>query len=141
MATFAAKYLVSSAASGMTGRVGDLGDDLGKRISMENLSKKELERAEKELSKEDKERRKKHLKTEASREKLRSDIRGKYGIKKRKGHDPVETHSGILMPRSEKELLLSVQNREEEEEDCECSPCCAWSSWFPCFSSNNHKHS
>lgn len=141
MATFAAKYLVSSATSGMTGRVGDLGEDLGKQFSMENLSKKELDRAEKELSREEKERRKKHLKMEASREKLRSDIRGKYGITKRKGHEPVETHTGILMPRGEKELLLSVENREEEEEDCECSPCCAWTSCFPCFSSNNSKHS
>lgn len=141
MATFAAKYLVSSATSGVTGRVGELGGDLGKQFSMENLSKKDVERAEKELNKQEKERKKKHLKMEASREKIRSDIRGKYGITKRKGHEPIETHTGILMPRSERELLLSVDNHEAEEEDeCECSPCSPWTSCFPCFS-NSHKHS
>lgn len=142
MATFAAKYLVSSATSGVTGRVGELSGDLGKQFSMENLSKRDVERAEKELNKEEKERLKKHHKMEASREKLRSDIRGKYGIKKRRGHEPVETHTGILMPKSEKELLLSVESREEEEEeDCECSPCCRWTSCFPCFGFNSNKHS
>lgn len=141
MATFAAKYLMSSATSGVAGRVGELGGDIGKRLSMENLSKKDLERAERQLYKEENERKKKHLHQEASREKRRSEIRGKYGIKKRKGHEPVESHTGILMPRSEKELLLAVENREDEEEDCECSPCCPWTSCFPCFSSFNNRHS
>ena len=126
MATFAAKYLVSSAASGVTGRVGELSGDLGKQLSMENLSKKELERTEKELDKEERERKKKHYKMEASREKLRSDIRGKYGIEKRRAHEPVETHTGILMPKSEKELLLGTDKEDEEDEDCTCSPCSSW---------------
>lgn len=144
MASFGAKYLVSSAASGVTGRVGELSGDIGKQLSLESLSKKDLERAEKVLHKEENERKKKHLRMEASREKVRSDIREKYGIKKRRGHEPVETHTGILMPRSEKELLLSVENHEEEEEDCECSPCCCpsrWTSCFPCFGFNTNKHS
>lgn len=126
MAAFAAKYIVSSATSGVTGRVGELSGDLGKQLSMENLSKKDLERAEKELNKEEKARKKKHYQMEASRQKLRSDIRGKYGIKKRRAHEPVETHTGILMPRSEKELLLAMDREEEEEDDCICSPCCSW---------------
>lgn len=140
MAGFAAKYLVSSATGGVTGRVGELGGDLGKQFSVENLhmSKADMERAEKERHKRDKERKKKHIEMELSREKLRSDIRGKYGIKKRKGHEPVETHTGILMPRSEKELLLSAakQDESEEEDDCECCSCCPWTSCFPCFSSS-----
>lgn len=139
MAGFAAKHLVSSATGGMAGRVGELGGDFGKQLSMENLhlTKKEIERAEKELERREKERKKKHTEKEASREKLRSNIRGKYGIKKRRGHEPVETHSGILMPRSEKELLLSVKNagedEVEDEDDCGCSSCCPWTSCLPCF--------
>lgn len=141
MATFAAKYLVSSATSGVTSRVGELSGDFGKQLSMENLSKKELERAEKELNKEEKERKKKHYKMEASREKVRSDIRGKYGIQKRRAHEPVETHTGILMPKSEKELLLAAEKEEEEDEDCICSPCSSW--FYLCcpFLSKNTKHS
>ena len=53
MATFAAKYLVSSAASGVSNRVGELSGDIGKQLSTENLSKKDLDRAEKELYKEE----------------------------------------------------------------------------------------
>lgn len=141
MATFAAKYFVSGAASGVSNRVGELSGDIGKQLSTESLSKKDLDRAEKELYKEETSRKKKHLKMEASREKLRSDIRGKYGITKRKGHEPVESHSGILMPRSEKELLLAAENHADEEDDCECSSCCPWTSCFPCFKFNNHKDS
>lgn len=127
MATFAAKYLVSSATSGVTGRVGELGGDIGKTLSMENLNKKDIERAEKELNKEAKARKKKHHKMEAIREKLRSDMRGKYGIKKRRAHEPVETHTGILMPKSEKELLISPADKDQEEDDeCVFCPCCSW---------------
>ncbi|KAJ7392427.1 hypothetical protein OS493_012090 [Desmophyllum pertusum] len=139
MATFAAKYLVSSATSGVTGRVGELSGDFGKQLSMENLSNKDLDRAEKELNKEEMQRKKKHYKMEESREKLRTDMRGKYGIQKRRAHEPVETHTGILMPKSEKELLLAAEKGEEEEEDCTCS--CAWARLcFPCLFKNT-KHS
>lgn len=142
MATFAAKYLVSSAASGVTGRVGEFGGDLGKQLSMENLTKKDLERAEKELNKEERERKKKHYRMEASREKLRTDMRGKYGIQKRRAHEPVETHTGILMPKSEKELLLATEKEEEEDDDCTCSPCsCTWAYLCCPFLSKNTKHS
>lgn len=141
MAGFAAKHLVSSATGGMAGRVGEFGGEFGKQLSMENLhlTKKELERAEKELNRREQERKKKNLEKEASREKVRSNIREKYGIKKRRGHEPVETHSGILMPRSEKELLLSVNKSEgddevEDDDDCGCSSCCPWTSCLPCFS-------
>ena len=144
MASFAAKYLVSSAASGVTGRVGEFGGDLGKQLSMENLTKKDLERAEKERNKEEMDRKKKHYRMEASREKLRTGIRGKYGIQKRRAHEPVETHTGILMPKSEKELLLATEKEEEEDDDddCPCGPCsCTW--FYLCcpFFSNNTKHS
>lgn len=143
MASFAAKYLVSSAASGVTGRVGEFSGDLGKQLSMENLTKKDLERAEKELNKEERDRKKKHYKMEASRERLRSDIRRKYGIQKRRAHQPVETHTGILTPKSEKELLLVAEKEEEpEDDDCPCIPCsCTWASLCCPFFSKNTKHS
>ena len=129
MTTFAAKYLVSSATGGVTNKVGEFGGDIGKQISLENLSKKDLERAEKDLDRKDKKRQKKHYKMELTRQKLRDNIRGKYGITKRRAHEPVETHTGILMPRSEKELLL-----EEKQEDDDSDPCLSWiRSCCPCL--------
>ena len=142
MATFAAKYLVSSAASGVTSRVGEFSGDLGKQLSMENLTKKDLEKAEKILNKEERDLKKKHYMMKATRERLRSDIRRKYGIKKRRAHQPVETHTGILMPKSEKELLLAAEKEEEEDDDCTCIPCsCTWASLCCPFLSKNNKHS
>ena len=117
MATFAAKYLVPGAASGVTGRVGEFSGDLGKQLSMENLTKKDLERAEKELIKEDRDRKKKHHMMEASRERLRSDIRRKYGIQKRRAHQPVDIHAGILMPKSQKDLERVEKELDKEERD------------------------
>lgn len=77
---------------------------------MENLymSKVDMERVEKEWYKCDKEWKKKYIEMELFREKFCFDIRGKYGIKKRKGYELVEIYIGILMLWSEKEFLLFV---------------------------------
>ena len=115
MASFAAKYLVSNAASGVTSRVGEFSGDLGKQLSMENLTKKDLEKAEKILNKEERDLKKKHYMIKAARERLRSDIRRKYGIKKRRAHQPVETHTGILTPKSAKNLERAEKELDKKE--------------------------
>lgn len=112
MVIFVVKYFVLSVISGVIGRVGELGWDIGKIFSMENLNKKDIERVEKELNKEVKVRKKKYYKMEVIREKLWFDMRGKYGIKKRWVYELVEIYIGILMLKSEKELLISFVDKD-----------------------------
>ena len=144
---------------------------------MENLTKKDLESAEKELIKKEKareyymmeasgekrvlsdirrkygiqdylervekalnewrDRKKKHFMKEPSRERQRSNIGEKNGNQERRVHQPVETHTGILTPKSEKELLLAA---EKEDDDCTCIPCSCTLASLCCFSSKNTKH-
>lgn len=121
MANFAAKYLVSGATDGVTRTVGEFSDELSSRVhsSLDSAEKKELERTNKELEKKEVKRRKQYQKKEAERQQVRAKIRGKYGIEKRKSHEPTETHTGVMSPQDERAFLL-----EEEESGDECSPCC-----------------
>ena len=122
MASFAAKYLVSGATGGVTRTVGGFSDELSNRVhgSLESADKKELERSNRELERKEEKRKKQYQKKEAERQQLREAIRGKYGIEKRKSHDPMTTHTGLMSPHDERTILL-----EEEESGDECSPCCS----------------
>lgn len=126
MATFAAKYLVSG---------------VSKQINLETLTKLDFDRAEKELEKEDTERRKKHAKQEKGRQKLRQNIREKYSIDERKGHEAgVQNRSGLLVAKTEKDLLLE----EEDDSDSDCCPrdclaCGCFASFLAFFKNDKSK--
>ena len=98
-----------------------------------------LERVEKALN-EWRDRKKKHFMKEPSRERQRSNIGEKNGNQERRVHQPVKTHTGILTPKSEKELLLAAGKKGEEDDDCTCIPCSCTLASLCCFLSKNTKH-
>lgn len=127
MASFAAKYLVSSATSGVRTTIGEQFSE------EEQPSKEEVEKLEKHLEKEEEKRRMKHAHLEEKRSKNRERIRMKYGIEKSKRHEPAETHSGLIIRKisksHEKEHLL----QDDEEEEDECCACCNMRTCCPCL--------